>query len=144
MAWLIWLIAAVVLMVAELFSLEFVLIMFSIGAFAAAGSAALGASLLVQSVVFAVVSVLALVGIRPAARRALQKHADKSATGIDALAGRIAVVTKRVDEFSGLVKLSGEDWSARAADAESVFQPGEKVVVVEIKGATALVRRQEL
>ena len=55
--------------------------------------------------------------------------------------GAGALVLARVDEHSGLVKIGGEEWTARAYDATQVLEPGQKVQVVDIKGATALVWR---
>ena len=56
-----------------------------------------------------------------------------------ALVGRDALVTQQVDAHSGQVKLAGEIWSARSFDDREVIEPGVKVHVVEIDGATAVV-----
>ncbi len=139
--WLIWLIAAVVLLVAELFSLDLVLAMFSAGALAASVSAASNVALVMQSLIFAGVSILTLIFVRPLALRMLLNPSDPAKTGLDALAGAPASVLKQVDESTGLVKLGGEEWSAIAVEPGEVFEPGERVYVVEIRGATVLVRR---
>jgi membrane protein implicated in regulation of membrane protease activity len=60
-------------------------------------------------------------------------------TGTAALPGRSAVVVDRVDATGGRVKIGGEVWSARAFDERQVLEPGTKVQVAEIEGATALV-----
>jgi len=60
-------------------------------------------------------------------------------SGVAALRGREAVVLERVDEQGGRIKLAGEVWSARALDSEAAYEPGSKVDVVEIDGATAVV-----
>jgi membrane protein implicated in regulation of membrane protease activity len=139
-AWVIWLLVSVGLVIAELFSLDLVLIMFAAGALAAAGAAGVGAPLFAQALVFALVSVLALVLARPMAQRKLQPEAHH--TRIEALKGSSAVVLEQVDEHSGLVKIGGEQWTARVFDATQVLEPGQKVQVIDIKGATALVWRQ--
>jgi membrane protein implicated in regulation of membrane protease activity len=139
--WLIWLLASVGLVIAEIFSLDLVLIMFASGALAAAGTAVVTDNLFLQALVFAIVSVLALVVVRPLAHRRLQ-HAEGTNTGVEALKGADAVVLELVDEHSGLVKIGGEQWTARVFDATQVLEPGQKVQVVDIKGATALVWRQ--
>lgn len=141
-AWVIWLLVSVGLVIAELFSLDLVLIMFAAGALAAAGAAGVGAPLFAQALVFAIVSVLALVLARPMAQRKLQPEAHHTRTGIEALKGSSAVVLEQVDEHSGLVKIGGEQWTARVFDATQVLEPGQKVQVIDIKGATALVWRQ--
>lgn len=141
-AWVIWLIVSVGLVIAELFSLDLVLIMFAAGALAAAGAAGIGAPLFVQALVFSIVSVLALVLARPMAQRRLQPEGHHTRTGIEALKGTSAVVLEQVDEHNGLVKIGGEQWTARVFDATQVLEPGQKVQVIDIKGATALVWRQ--
>jgi membrane protein implicated in regulation of membrane protease activity len=140
--WLIWLIVSVGLVIAEIFSLDLVLIMFAAGAAAAAGTAAFTDNLFVEALVFAIVSVLALVVARPVMQRRLHPIGDGSRTGIEAIKGSSAVVLEKVDEHSGLVKIGGEEWTARVFDATQVLEPGQKVQVIDIKGATALVWRQ--
>ncbi|MCB5907353.1 NfeD family protein [Streptomyces pinistramenti] len=112
--------------------------MFAVGAVASAVTAALGGGTVIQVLVFVVVSVALIAVVRPLANR----HRTQSpglASGIDALKGKTATVLERVDEGGGRIKLGGEVWSARAFDTEQVYEPGQKVDVVEIEGATAVV-----
>lgn len=139
-AWLIWIIAAAVLAGGELLSLALVLIMLAAGAAAAGGAAALGAGPLLQAVIFALVSVGLLLGVRPVARRHLS--VGHTRTGIEALTGAPALVLEEVGRHSGRVKVRGEVWSARSYDDTETFAAGEQVHVMEISGATALVWRQ--
>jgi membrane protein implicated in regulation of membrane protease activity len=60
-------------------------------------------------------------------------------TGTARLVGEPAHVLERVDARSGLVKIHGEIWTARALEPNLVMEPGASVVVAEIQGATALV-----
>jgi membrane protein implicated in regulation of membrane protease activity len=60
-------------------------------------------------------------------------------TGTAALVGSSALVLERVDRDGGLVKLGGETWTARTFDDDRVFEPGERVSVLQIQGATALI-----
>jgi membrane protein implicated in regulation of membrane protease activity len=137
-----WLLAAVGLAVAELFVGTFVLLMFAIGALAAAGAAALGANLAVDAGVFVIVCLLSLVAIRPLLRRTLQGSApDGNRIGLEAIEGATGLVLEEVDADRGLVKIEGEVWSARPYDTTQVIAAGERVRVIEIKGATALVWR---
>ena len=53
--------------------------------------------------------------------------------------GTKATVLKRVDDSGGLVRIGGEDWTARPYMDGQVFEPGARVEVAEIKGATALI-----
>src|SRR5258707_15572655 len=110
----IWLIAGITMLGAEVLTGTFVLLMFGGGALAAAGSSALlGASLPVSALVFAVVSVLLLAGARPVLHRRTQvalEPADNSPVGAH------GVVVRRVDEVSGQIKINGELWSARSLE----------------------------
>jgi membrane protein implicated in regulation of membrane protease activity len=137
----IWLVAGVLLAIAELFTLDFVLIMLSVGAFAAAG-VGLALPPVVQVIVFAAVSALGLGAVRPAIKKRLHRGADPAVMGMDAIEGAEATVIEQVAEGHGMVKIGGELWSARPYDATQVMEPGVLVRVVEVKGATALVWRE--
>jgi membrane protein implicated in regulation of membrane protease activity len=136
--WALWLIAAALLAAGEVATLTFLLGPIALAALAAAGAAALGAGLTVQLVVFIVGSVATLALVRPIARRHLRQPASVR-VGAAALVGASAEVLERVDGRGGRVKLAGEVWSARAYDEDSVFDPGTRVEVLKIEGATALV-----
>jgi membrane protein implicated in regulation of membrane protease activity len=140
MAWL-WFVLGALLAVAEVFTGTFDLVMLAVGAFAAGGAGALGAPLPVQGLVFAIVSVLALLVVRPAVRRHWRNVTPDRLVGMEALEGSSGLVLERVDADQGLIKLGGETWLARAYDTTQVFEPGEHVRIIEIKGATALVWR---
>jgi membrane protein implicated in regulation of membrane protease activity len=137
---LLWVLAAVGLAVAELFTSSFFLIMFSIGAVAAAAAAALDAPVTVQALLFVIVSLIATVGLRPTLRRYFGRDPGEPTPAAE-IAGSEAVVLERVDADGGMVKIDGEYWRARALDASQVMEPGERVHVVEIKGVTAMVWR---
>jgi membrane protein implicated in regulation of membrane protease activity len=141
-AWL-WLVIGVVLAIAEMFTSTFVLIMFSVGAFAAAAAAALGLPIWIQLAAFGAVSAAALAGVRPILQRHLQSStADHAPMGLAAIEGSAGLVLERVDADHGLIKIEGEMWSARPYDATQVIEPWERVRVIEIKGATALVWKE--
>ena len=141
-AWAGWLGLAVVLGIVETTTLDLVFLMLAGGALAGAIAAGVGAPLLVQAVV-AVVATAALLGVvRPVARRHLRTPIE-ARTGVAALVGRDALVMQQVDAHSGQVKLAGEIWSARSSDDREIIEPGTRVHVVEIDGATAVVFRAD-
>ncbi len=141
-AWAGWLGLAVVLGIVETTTLDLVFIMLAGGALAGAAAAAFGAPLLLQAVV-ALVATAALLGVvRPVAKRHLRTPLE-ARTGVAALVGRDALVLQQVDAHSGQVKLAGEIWSARSFDDREVIEPGARVHVVEIDGATAVVFRAD-
>ena len=136
-----WLLVAVGLAVAEVFTGTFVLIMLAAGGLAAAATAALGGELWAQGLVFAIVSALALVMVRPTIRRHLDTSGPDAQIGLAAIEGSTCVVLEHVDADHGLVKIEGETWRARSYDGTQEFEPGERVRVIEVKGATAMVWR---
>jgi membrane protein implicated in regulation of membrane protease activity len=139
----VWLIVGVLLVVAELLSGEFVLLMLGGGALAAGGASLLVAGPVVGGVVFAVVAVLLLFAVRPALRRRLDRGIDPAVMHHRALLGSTATVVSRVDEHGGRVKIGGELWSARTSDGHHAIEPGARVTVLTISGATAIVVAQD-
>jgi len=137
-AWVIWTIVAGALAVGEIVSLSFFMGPIAVAAVLAAVAAAAGAGTALQMVVFIVASAASLAVLRPIARRHLHTPA-KIRTGTAALVGSRAVVLERVDGSGGTVKLAGEIWSARTYDEDEVIEPGARVQVMQIEGATALV-----
>jgi membrane protein implicated in regulation of membrane protease activity len=137
-AWLIWLVLAGALAVAEVFTMTFVLVMFAGGAAGAALTAALGGPPVAQVVVALGASLGLLALVRPVARRHLLSG-PASATGSEALVGKQAVVMQRVDRHDGRVRLNGAEWSARSFDDSQVITAGQIVRVMQITGATAVV-----
>jgi membrane protein implicated in regulation of membrane protease activity len=138
--WVLWLIAAVIFAVGEIATLGFFLAPFAGGALVAALVAAIGGGSIVSLAVFIVVSLVLLGALRPLAR-SHKRLPPQLRTGTAALVGRTGMVTERIanDEGTGCVKLEGESWTARAYDADEVIEPGKRVQVMEIRGATALV-----
>jgi membrane protein implicated in regulation of membrane protease activity len=138
-AWVWWIVAAGVLAVVDVVTGgTLILLMISGGAAAGGLASALGAPPAVSVGVFALVSVALLAVVRPIARRHMRTPRAVR-TGVAALVGTEAVVLESVDGSDGRIKLAGEVWSARAYDGDSVFVVGQRVHVLEIDGATALV-----
>ena len=138
MAWVIWVVVAGVLGLAEIHTLTLVLGMLAVAALPAALVAGLGGSAAAQFLTFAGASVLALGVVRPIARLRIEVAQIHPST---ALVGREAIVLERIAnrEAVGCVEIDGELWTARAFDEERVIERGTRVEVVEMKGATALV-----
>jgi membrane protein implicated in regulation of membrane protease activity len=136
--WVWWLIAAGVLAIGEIATLGFFLGPIAVAASLAAVVALLGAGLAVQWVVFIAASLGSVLVLRPIARRHLRTPASLR-TGTAALVGGPATVIERVDRDGGQVRIGGEVWTARAYDEDDTFEPGARVEVLKIDGATALV-----
>ena len=137
--WLIWAIVALALAVGEIFTPGlFFLGPVALAALASMIVALVGGGAVVQLVVFIAGSVASVGLIRPIAKAHLRVPAALR-TGTAALMGAKAVVLQRVDTDGGRVRIGGEEWSARAYMEGQVFEPGDRVEVVKIEGATALV-----
>jgi membrane protein implicated in regulation of membrane protease activity len=135
---LVWLIVALVLMAAEVLSGDFVLLMLGFGALAGAASASLTGVPLIDVLVFAVSSAGLIFLARPALKRRFL-HGPGVKTGVEALIGAHAIVLSTVDGHGGRIKIGGDVWSARSLVEGVRIEPGTKVTVVEISGATAVV-----
>jgi membrane protein implicated in regulation of membrane protease activity len=136
--WVGWLIVAVVFGAGEVMTAGFFLAPFAIGALVATIVSAAGGGLVLSGLVFLAISTAALLGLRPIARRHLRTPTQLK-TGTAALVGHTATVVERVTDGGGSVKLEGEVWTARPYDEDDVIEPGTRVHVMEIRGATALV-----
>jgi membrane protein implicated in regulation of membrane protease activity len=140
--WVLWVIAAGVLAVGEVVTMGFFLGPIAIAAAIAALAALAGGGTVVQFLVFIVCSVASIGFLRPIARRHMHTPAQIR-TGTAALIGSRALVLERVDADGGSVKIGGEVWSARASEGHDVIEPGARVTVLSISGATAVVVAQD-
>jgi membrane protein implicated in regulation of membrane protease activity len=138
----IWLIAAAALGVAEMLTTTLALGLIAVGALAAALTEAVSGSPLLQLAVFAAVSLAGIVVIRPLALRRIERRTTFR-TGTAALVGQTGYVLADVSPQAGLIRIGGEEWSARPYDEASVIPAGSMVDVLQIKGATALVHKRE-
>ncbi len=142
-AWILWIVLGVVFIIAEIFTLGFVLFWFGIGAIAAALAGYLGFGLPVQFVIFAAVSIILTALSRTIFARYSSSDENNVKTGIDSLPGQIGTVTgaSRGALQSGEVKVFGSTWTAFPEKGETPLIEGEKVEVVSIKGSSIYVRR---
>ncbi|WP_062213558.1 NfeD family protein [Demequina oxidasica] len=139
MQWLWWFVGAMALGIVEVFTLDLTFAMLAGGALAAGGVALFGVEWWVSAIVFAVVSALLFVLLRPYLITVLRIKSPLVEMNSNALVGREARTIDEVTETSGRVKLNGEVWSARTPDDAPVIPEGSEVTVVAISGATAIV-----
>lgn len=127
----IWLIAAIILVIIELLTAGFGVICFAIGALFSALVAYFTPNILWQLLVFAAVSLLTFIFLRPVLIKLLERKTKEVKTNADALIGKIGVVSETIDadKNTGRVAIDGDDWKAVTADG-SVINKGEKVKVV--------------
>lgn len=141
--WVWWFSGAIVLGIVEMFTLDFLFLMLAGGAIAGGAASLMGAPWWLSLTVAAIASLVLLLALRPFLLRAFNLRRAGGATNVDALAGREARTIDEVTETSGRVKLNGEVWSARTRDDAPPIPEGAEVVVLEIKGATAIVAPEE-
>jgi membrane protein implicated in regulation of membrane protease activity len=143
MSWIVWLIVAAVLGVAELLTMTFAFGIIAVAAVVAAVVGAFHLDLGIQLAAFVAAAGAGLGFVRPVAIRHL-KQPPALRTGAAALVGRPATVLEEVNEHGGRVRIDGEEWSSRPYLDDSLVIPvGAKVDVMQIKGATALVYPRE-
>lgn len=136
--WIVWLIIAVLFAVGEVLTMGFFLAPFAAGALAAALVAALGGGFVAAGIAFLAVSSVAFLGLRPIAKRHMKLPAQLR-TGTAALVGKTGTVVETITVDAGCVRIDGEVWTARPYDEDETYEPGQRVHVLQIRGATALV-----
>lgn len=137
--WLWWVGAALVLGLIEIASLDLVFTMLAVAALAAAAAAALGLPFVGQVFVFVLVAGLLLAVLRPLVLRRIKPAGPGERTNAAAHIGRTAIVLAEVSDTAGLVKLAGEEWSARTDAPDERYPRDERVTVLRIDGAVAVV-----
>ena len=138
----IWLIVAIVLVIFEICSASFGAICFTIGASFSALAAGLGANVTWQIIIFAVVSMLTFVFLRPVVIRFLDRKSKDVKTNADALVGRKGIVSERIDaeKHTGRVAIDGDDWKAVSADG-SVIEKGTEVEIIKLDSIILTVKK---
>jgi membrane protein implicated in regulation of membrane protease activity len=146
LAWILWTVLGVVLIIAEVFTPGFVLLWFGVGALAAAFAGLLGLdSLPLQFLIFIFVSVALTAASRTIFVNyfSREKTGDDLKSGVDALPGKIGTVVSSSHGAlnEGAVKVFGSTWTAYPAEGEEPLEAGERVEVERVQGASIYVRR---
>lgn len=137
--WIIWFILSGILIIAEMVTLTFYLLWLGIGALVGGLIALVVPNLWIQIVGAALVSIILTLFTKPLLHRIRsEKRYDDS---VESIVGKIGIVTKNITEDSyGIVKISGETWSASAS---APIEVGEKIVVLQRKNTILIVGRKE-
>lgn len=138
-----WLIAFVLLILIEIITVGLTTIWFAAGALAAFIVSLITTNILIQIVAFLSVSLATLFMIRPIAVKYLNQSREK--TNIDSIIGRSGIVTEAIDNLraKGVVKVSGQEWTARSTDESVTIAEGSTVKVIEIQGVKLMVEKEE-
>ena len=135
---IVWLIILILFGIGEAVTVGLTSIWFAVGALGALIVSGFGGGFLPQIAVFIILSAISMLLVRPVAKKILKP--GYSATNADRVLGAVGVVTEEIDNMAGkgLVNLSGQVWSARSQDAQSI-PVGNKVRVLQIQGVKVLV-----
>ncbi len=141
--WQVWLVAALLLFVAEMLAPGFWLLSVAVGCLAAGLVSLVAPGVLVPALTFAAGTLLSLVGLRPFLLRHLHPSAGELRTNVDALVGKVGIVSERIDPGTGKgrVLVEGEDWRG-ASLMDTALEPGTRVMVVRVEGATLYVDKE--
>ena len=140
--WHIWVIVALIFVIVEMFTSGFAVMCISFGCIFGAGAAALDWDIKWQLLVFAVGTALAFMTVRPLVYKFFYKKGGEVKTNVDALVGRRAIVSERIEGElrPGRVKVDGDDWKAVSLDTEPI-EAGEAVEITAINSVILTVKK---
>lgn len=136
----VWLIIAAILFVIEAFTLGLTTVWFAGGAIGAAIAAMLGASTLIQIIVFLAISIILIIFTRPIVKKRLNSKTEK--TNIDAIIGQEGIAETDISEYTpGQVRADGKVWTAICKQGN--ISKNSIVVIKSIKGVTLTVEEKK-
>ena len=137
--WQIWLIAAGVFLVLEIFTMGFLVFWLSIGCLFAMLVSFITDNLIIQTTVFVFSSGLLIFATKPLVKKFAEK--DNKKTNVYSLVGKKAIVTEDIDWVSGngQIRFDGQVWSARSTEKVNIAKETE-VEITKIDGVKAFVK----
>lgn len=144
MAFKIWLAIGMGCIVLEILSPTFFMVFFGISALVTSFISLFNLTIIQQSFIFVILSIISLFAFRPFAKEHLLKDSKETRTNVDALIGQEALVTERIipDRNEGRVKITGDSWMAISVNKEEIAV-GEKVIITKVDGAKLYVQKEE-
>jgi membrane protein implicated in regulation of membrane protease activity len=139
--WQLWMFAAVIFFIFEMFTPSFFMACIAIGCTAGGLAALFGGGVVAQLLFFSLATLVAFVGVRPLALRYLYRKSDTVRTNVDSLVGRIARVSERLDPATGQgrVVIDGDDWKA-VSENNTAIEKGEQVEIVKVDSVILVVK----
>lgn len=139
--WQAWLLLSLLCLILELTNGDLYVLCFAIGSVFASVASFFTDSIITQTIVFAVCTLLSLVFVRPVALRWLHKGEDNRLSNADALIGRIGRVSEAIEAGGfGRVAIDGDDWKAQAANGQAI-EKGDKVRVTALNSIIITVEK---
>lgn len=138
----VWLVILVALVVIELLTMGLTTVWFAGGALVATLASLLHLPIILQIILFLVVSALLLYFTRPIAVKYFNK--DRVRTNAESLVGRQAIVISEIDNLQGIgqVNVGGMEWSARTKADDEKLPVGAVVIVLAIDGVKLIVEEK--
>ena len=136
-----WLIALAVFLVIEIITLGLTTIWFAGGSLIAFVASLFGVPIVVQIVLFFIVSFILLFFRRPLVEKHLNNNREK--TNVNSMIGKEGKVTEEIDNFNqkGTIIVNGLEWTARSIEDGITIPNGSKVIVKDVQGVRAIVSR---
>jgi membrane protein implicated in regulation of membrane protease activity len=143
--WQLWMFAAVIFFILEMFTPSFFMACIGIGCVAGSISSLLGGGTVAQLLLFSLATLAAFLGVRPLARRYLYRKRENVRTNVDNLTGRTARVSERIDPATGQgrVVVDGDDWKA-ASEGGIAIEKGEQVEIVKVDSVILVVKNLQV
>lgn len=140
--WHIWVIAALIFVVIEMFTSDFSIICLSFGCLGAAIGASCDVYFKYQLLIFTLATLLAFALVRPLLKKLLSRKGGDLVTNADAIIGRVAIVSERIDPMTrqGRVAIDGDDWKAESASGEPI-ETGAHVEIVSRESVILTVKK---
>lgn len=137
-----WLILLACFLVVEAITVGLTTIWFAGGALVAAIASGLGAGILIQWVLFLIVSLALLIFTRPMAVRYMNKCVPK--TNVNSLIGERAVVIQKINnlEQTGQVRINDIEWMARTSSDEVTIPEHAIVTIEDVQGVKLIVKEE--
>ena len=137
--WQLWLIAAGVFLVLEIFTMGFLVFWLSIGCILAMLVSFITDSIIIQTTMFVLSSGILIFATKPFVKKFTEK--DTTKTNVYSLVGKKAVVIEDIDWATGTgqIKFDGQVWSARTAEQVNI-EKGTEVEIESIEGVKAFVK----
>lgn len=138
-----WLILMVLCIVFEIATVGLVSIWFAGGALVACFLAMFNVHVIIQVIVFVVVSLLLLVVTKPMAKKWINR--DRVKTNYEGIIGKVVRVTERVDNINetGTALINGQEWTARSKSDNITLEQGEVAQVVNISGVKLILKKYQ-
>lgn len=138
-----WSVVAFAFFVLEYWRMSGNFLAFAIGALGALAAWVLGQDMLIQVAVFAVLSIVSFLLIRPLYQRKLFNSSKSHAEGLELLVGREGTVISKIAgaESPGRVDIDGRPAKAIPVDPQQRYNVGDRVVVKDLDGDTLVVKK---